>query len=633
MRVSLVAISGPHEGEVFVLAPGRSTVGRHSENDIRILGPSVSRQHCDIEVQGEKCHVRDLDSRHGTFVNHQPVAASRLAQGDLLTVCDTTFRLLLGDEAIAQAEPLWLDQDDLATKNTRVEPVVGEEIYTPSGELLAGVSDARSSSALSALLRLPLESAEVRNLEAVGRKILPLILETVPAERAVLLLPENGLSEFETVYAFRAAEWKGELSRTVTTRSVSERVALLWNRGGDAGELAAASIETAGIWSVLAVPLPSADGEPPAILYLDSRRPEIRFDEAHLHVAMAFAGLLAPLLACLRYQEWLDDERLRLQAGTLQHDMVGQSAAMEQVLGIIARVAATDSTALIGGESGTGKELAARAIHRSSDRANRPFVAINCAALSETLLESELFGHERGAFTGADRRKIGKVETSDTGTLFLDEVGELPLLLQAKLLRFLQEREFERVGGTRPIRVDVRLVAATNRDLAAAVRKGAFREDLYHRLNVISVLLPPLRERSGDIPLLAAHFAAQHCARLKRTVMGFTRQAHSLMKRYHWPGNVRELANAVERAVVLGDGELIRPEDLPESLLETDDSVKVGRYHDVLRETKKKVILGAMREASGRYTEAARILGLNSNYLHRLMRNLQLKPDLDKTGL
>ncbi len=349
--------------------------------------------------------------------------------------------------------------------------------------------------------------------------------------------------------------------------------------------------------------------------------------------AAAFAGLLAPLLATPRYQEELADKRIRPPTGSLQHNMVGQSAAMEHLLGIIARVAATDSTALIGGESGTGKELAARAIHRSSARAQRPFVAINCAALSETLFVSELFGHERGAFTSADRRKIGKVEIADRGTLFLDEVGELPLVLQAMLLRFLEERKFERVGGTRPISVDVRLVAATNRDLAMAVRKGDFREDLHHRLNVIAIQLPPLRERAGDIPLLASHFAARHCARLQRPVIGFTRQARTLMKRYPWPGNVRELANAVERAVVLGDGQLIRAEDLPESLLETGDRVRVGRYHDVLRETKKRVILGAMREANGRYTEAARILGLNSNYLHRLVGTLELKIDLEKCSL
>ena len=282
---------------------------------------------------------------------------------------------------------------------------------------------------------------------------------------------------------------------------------------------------------------------------------------------------------------------------------------------------------LIRGESGTGKELVARAIHRNSSRANKPCVAINCAALAENLLESELFGHEKGAFTGAIAQKKGKLEIAEGGTVFLDEIGELAPLLQAKLLRVLQEREFERVGGTRTIKLDVRLMTATNRDLDEEVKKGRFREDLFYRLNVVSLRMPPLRERREDIPLLASYFASKYAQRSGRPVLGITPEARTCLTNYDWPGNVRELENAIERAVVLGSSELILPEDLPESVLDKAAPAEAGRaaFHDSVREMKKQLIINAVDQANGNYTEAARLLDLHPNYLHRLIRNLNIK--------
>jgi transcriptional regulator with GAF, ATPase, and Fis domain len=308
--------------------------------------------------------------------------------------------------------------------------------------------------------------------------------------------------------------------------------------------------------------------------------------------------------------------------------MVGESACMKELSRLLARVAPTDSTVLLCGESGTGKEVAARAIHRNSRRSRRPFVPINCAVLSETLIESDLFGHERGSFTGAVERKTGKIEAAEGGTLFLDEVGELPVATQAKLLRVLQEREYERVGGTRPLKADVRVVAATNRDLEKAMREGTFREDLFYRLNVIRLILPPLRERREDVSLLASHFAALYSRRLGRRIAGFTPEARACMQRYGWPGNVRELANAVERALVLGEGELVRPEDLPETVLEAGPVASagpVGNYHESVNAFKRRLILDALAQADGNVTKAAERLDLNPTYLHRLMRNLELK--------
>jgi Nif-specific regulatory protein len=310
--------------------------------------------------------------------------------------------------------------------------------------------------------------------------------------------------------------------------------------------------------------------------------------------------------------------------------MVGETSKMRDVYNFVSRVAAKDSTVLIHGESGTGKELVARALHRNSKRANKPFVAINCAALVDTLLESELFGHERGAFSGAIVQKKGKIEIADGGTLFLDEVGELAPVVQAKLLRVLQEREFDRVGGTRPIKVDIRLIAASNRNLDEAVKANLFRQDLLYRLNVVSVTMPPLRERREDIPLLAAHFVRKFSNDANRSVAGISPEAHALLKRYDWPGNVRELQNALERAVGLGSSDHIRPEDLPEALVETKGGTPSDllRYHDAVNALKRQVIVKALEQAGGSFTEAAKLLDLHPNYLHRLVRNMDLRKDL-----
>ena len=321
--------------------------------------------------------------------------------------------------------------------------------------------------------------------------------------------------------------------------------------------------------------------------------------------------------------------RAALHAETrIDHSMVGESPAMQDVYRFIAKVAPSDCTVLVRGESGTGKELAVRAMHQNSSRAGNPFVAINCAALPPNLLESELFGYERGAFTGALGQKKGKLEVANGGTVFLDEVGELDPLLQGKLLRALQEREFERVGGTQPVKVNIRLIAATNRELDQAVEAGQFRRDLYYRLNVVSVRVPALRERREDIPLLANYFISTYCRDAHRTVLGLSAGARACLLSYDWPGNVRELENAIQHALVLGSSDLILPEDLPETLLETDSAAAAGsgRYQEGVREAKRQLIVKAVEQAGGSYTEAARLLGVHPNYLHRLIRNLNLRP-------
>ncbi len=316
------------------------------------------------------------------------------------------------------------------------------------------------------------------------------------------------------------------------------------------------------------------------------------------------------------------------KSGTdLMHALVGDSPAMQGTYQFLERVAPCDSTVLIYGESGTGKELAARALHRKSRRSNKPFVAINCAAIPEGLLESELFGHERGAFTGAVGQKKGRLESANGGVVFLDEVGELAPALQVKLLRVLQEREFERVGGIAAIPLNVRLIAATNKDLGKAVKGGAFREDLYYRLNVVSLKMPPLRERREDIPTLARYFVEKFAALDRTSQKSISTGALECLKNYDWPGNVRELENAIERALVLSRSGAIEREDLPEcvlaqpTMLMSNDS----KYHVAIQTLKKNLILQAMHESQGNYSHAARKLGLHINYLHRLIRNLGIR--------
>lgn len=348
----------------------------------------------------------------------------------------------------------------------------------------------------------------------------------------------------------------------------------------------------------------------------------------HRDTLCAIATLAAAALENVRDYERLqtENEQLRERLEAAETGIVGETPLVQKLIGLIGRVAPQDASVLILGESGTGKELVARALHRLSPRASKPFVAINCAALTETLLESELFGHEKGAFTGAFGQKRGKLELAEGGTVFLDEIGELAPLLQAKLLRVLQEREFERVGGVQTMTLNVRIVAATNRELSAEVRRGIFREDLYHRLNVVALRVPALRERSGDIPTLARFFLERASARCKRRVIGISEEAERYLVAYGWPGNVRELENAIERAVVLGQSDMIQPEDLPETVLESATAAAVpGALQTSVTQTKRELILTAWRECGGDHNAAAAKLKIHPNSLRRLIRVLNLR--------
>jgi DNA-binding NtrC family response regulator len=330
------------------------------------------------------------------------------------------------------------------------------------------------------------------------------------------------------------------------------------------------------------------------------------------------AELLVKKLA--EHQELVEENlslRQRLEDRYRFENIIAKSSKMQRVIEVIKVVAKSNATVLITGESGTGKELVARAIHLQSHRRSKPFVAVSCAALPESLLESELFGHEKGSFTGAYAQKKGKFEFANGGTLFLDEVGEMSANIQVHLLRVLEEKEFTRVGGNEPIKVDVRVISATNKDLRRAIEKQEFREDLYYRLNVVNIELPPLRERKEDVPLLAQHFLNKFAQENQKEIDGFSPEATEFLLDYDWPGNVRELENAIERAIILAKGGLVTIADLPHENLSLTRSASTGKN---LKEVEKNHILNVLCEAGGNYSEAARILGITRMTLYNKAR-------------
>ncbi|QLA15913.1 sigma-54-dependent transcriptional regulator [Desulfolutivibrio sulfoxidireducens] len=359
--------------------------------------------------------------------------------------------------------------------------------------------------------------------------------------------------------------------------------------------------------------------------------------------AGAYDYLIKPLdldVLRLTMDRALDHLRLRTENRALRErlgreftssEIIGQSPPMRELLDMAAMAAPTEATVLITGESGTGKELVARAIHANSPRKNGPLVTVNCAALPETLLESELFGHEKGAFTGADRRREGRFMTADKGTIFLDEIGEMSPATQVKLLRVIQEREIERVGGDRPIGVDVRILAATNRDLKKEVAEGGFREDLYYRLNVLVLSMPPLRRRREDIPLLARHFLEKFAKKNRKTVRDFSPGAMEAFLRHDWPGNVRELENAVERGVILAIGEYLTERELPPGVAAAlaaqatlpappDAVAPPDLAGQALEDIEQRAILATLKETGGNKSEAARVLGITRATLHKKLK-------------
>jgi len=576
MEAEFIVVSGRLEGSRFALGAGEVHVGCAPTAQIRLAEPGTAWDHCVVRLRGGRHHLTDCRSGAGTYVNGMR----------------TNEHTLEHDDQVSIGETVMVYREDGAASLPD----------SPDHTLL------RACSLLFLLRAMALAESGSHRATLEGQA-LGLIADIVPAEGGAILL---GRDEEELAGAAREHAGVPDLE-ALAGRVLREGVVV-----EPARRMVALALYVHGaVAGVLATWFPAEE----ALRLAD-----------HRETLSAIGTLAAAALETVREMARLESQNalLRERLGTAQTGIVGQSGAIGKLLQMIARVAPQDTSVLVLGESGTGKELVARALHEQSPRAALPFVAINCAAITETLLESEMFGHEKGAFTGAVAQKKGKLEAAEGGTVFLDEIGELAPQLQAKLLRVLQQREFERVGGTRSIKLNVRLVAATNRDLAAEARRGTFREDLYHRLNVVALRVPPLRERAEDIPALARYFLERACARCRRRVGDIAPEAERYLVSYAWPGNVRELENAIERAVVLGESDVLLPEDLPETVLESAQLPEVpGALESSVRQTKRQSILSAWQESGGDHRLTAARLNIHPNSLRRLIRTLHLRDELE----
>ncbi len=614
MQPRLLAISGLLTGTTQPLIDGQLNIGRDKSNELRLVDTVVSRKHCRIEHVGEQFEITDLDSHNGTFVNGIPIRQKAIQHGDTIRIGKSELVFLTHEGQFSAASKAQLSDRRFPSELSTIH--VANTAEFPG----LGVGVGRMARDLAALFKISTAINSIRDLQLLQQRLLQLILEVIPADDAAVVLltdPDEDAYSICTCSRDGGANPPVEIRRELVNRAIWERATVLTNTAS----------ESQTTKNVLCMPLVAVE-RTIGVVYLTSPPGPATIREDHVH----FLDLVSRI-AAVTIENVLALDALRSENRHLKDELspnktlVGESGQIRRVEEFIVRVAQSDSTVLIRGESGTGKEVVARALHQNSPRRDRPFIAINCAAIPETLLESELFGHEKGAFTGAVSLRKGRLEASGDGTLFLDEIGELAPPMQAKLLRVLQQREFERVGGVHPVPFKARVLAATNKNLEQAIKSGDFRQDLYYRLNVVSITVPPLREHRDDVPLLALYFAAKYAEKSKRPFKGISQEARALLIGYSWPGNVRELENAIEHAIVLGMTDEILPEDLPESLLEEQSAGLPGaRYHETLNETKKELIRSSMREANGNVPAAARVLGIHPKYLHRLIRSLNLKP-------
>ena len=565
--VEIVVLSGPLTGNRYSLADNDFVIGASASCSLQLSDPGIAHHHCAIRRARSGWHLIELSPGRGAFVNGLRTASQELHDGDQIEI----------------------GQTDLVF---RARQLNATETSTPPPLLRA--------CSILILFRALASASQEAAIAVLEEQIISLIGDLLPIRGGMILLGDGEASLGKEA---RRRGMDGDMIRKLACEGLVS----------DAEQM------------LIAVPVYARQQLAGAIQVSIGRYEAERAPEVLSAVSVLAGAAIENVreIEALRNQNTLLSEQIhRGESG-----LIGESAAMRSLRGAIERLAPRDTTVLILGESGTGKELVARALHRQSARAAGPFVAVNCAALTEHLLESELFGHEKGAFTGAVAQKKGKLELAQGGTVFLDEIGELALSLQAKFLRVLQEHEFDRVGGTRTLRLDVRLIAATNRDLAGEVRKGMFREDLFHRLNVVALHTAPLRERSEDILPLARHFLQLASARHRRAISHFSPEAEVLLHFYQWPGNVRELENAVERAAVLGSFETVLPEDLPDAVRGVAEigEVSAAPLERCVGEAKRETVMRAWREAAGDYKTAAAILEMHPNSLLRLIRKLGLR--------
>ncbi len=661
MLAYLVIREGSKWTDVFRLVPGESVrIGRAPTNQIVIKDDRCSRAHAEVFFSQGEWILRDLASRNGTAVGDKVVERDYpLTPGDIIRIGrsqlvfvhdlsrafpDTGSLTRIGENVmedetydgvnvLTEAEPTTITHRRFSTKF--FEPIEPDESGIP-----------KVGRAATKLCRLAFELAKCPDLETMAKLALDGLFEGTQIDAgAVLLFPKDGESP-QTVEQLHVTASRSDTD--IRYHRISPFLAATVLREGEAvlarnilgdstlgtrdskGEIHATSVMCAPIRRNLRVF---------GLIHLYSTNPDRVPDPDDLEFTLAVADTVAVAIENLNQRQALaenldqilgENQELRQKLG-VQSEIVGKSAVIRQITEQIAKAAPSKATVLIRGESGVGKELVARAVHFSSPRAKNVFICLNCAALTESLLESELFGHEKGAFTGATDRKIGKFEAAHTGTLMLDEIGEMSPHLQAKFLRVLEGHPFERVGGSEPIKVDVRVIAATNRDLEREVERGNFRRDLYFRLRVVEINVPGLRKRPEDISVLANYFLERFKAETGRKIRGFTQEAMDQMIRYRWPGNVRELKNVVERAIVLCEKDTIDTGDLMLSKLATagettETSTPSNEYSPLsLADLERRHIQATLEATGWNKSQSASILGIERSTLDRKIRRYNIK--------
>lgn len=661
----LVIREGSKWTDVFRLTPGRTvTIGRAATNEIVIKDERCSRNHAEVFLTGGCWTVRDLDSRNGTVVSGKPI------QGDYALTAGEVVRIAHCQLAFVYDLSKAFDEESEFSGRSPEETVVGT--------VVAGISDSyildsfepttithrrgqtkflrrqehvdpvvpKVGRAATQLCRLAFELANQVDINAVANLALDGLFEGTHVDAgAVLLTPRELLETVESdVLEIVASRTDVETSY----HRVSDFLVSMVLKDGEAvlarnieGDSTLGTRDSKGDYhTTSAICAPIRQGSNAfGLVHLYCTDSAKTLDADDLEFTLAVAENVALALKNLGRQRELTENLSQTRSEILQlrkrlgaeSEIIGSSQLILQVQENIAQVAPSRATILIRGESGVGKELVARGVHFSSPRKKGPFVCLNCAALTESLLESELFGHERGAFTGATNRKIGKFEAADQGTLMLDEIGEMSQSIQTKFLRVLEGHPFERVGGSRAIKVDVRVIAATNRDLEKAVTEGDFRRDLYFRLHVVEILVPPLRKRPDDIIELASHFLERFSEETGRKIRGFTPQALEAVQHYRWPGNVRELKNVIERGVLLTQSEYLDVSDLTLSNLATASEsgeylIARNVYEPLpLSEVERRHIDATLKSTSWNKSKAAEILGIERSTLDRKIRRYELK--------
>ena len=578
--VIVISRGAARQNVVELPCTGSVTIGRAPSCKVLVDDNKCSRQHCELLFRNGSWYVRDLDSRNGVFVDNERVNLEyRLEFGDSFIIGDHTIQLL-------QALPA----DDVESGESGDFRIINRRTGTRYDTVgLARLEKRREGS--TDLFRFARLIAVAAEPETLSQNVLEgLCNQTGASAGGVLIIPNLECKSQDDLHlaAVMGSIQGGNLSSYLTGVAFTDRDAILAHDISEHSALSKQdSLQDIAAQSAICAPI-RHQGQILGVIHLysfDASEPMRQDDlEFVLAVADQMGDQLHVILERTQLEEGMDrikrvNDELRDQLAS-ENELVGNSPSLNELRKFIGRVAPTDALVLIRGESGVGKELVARAVHFNSNRKDAPFVCVNCAALTESLLESELFGHEKGAFTGATTRRAGKFEQADGGTLFLDEIGEMSPEIQAKFLRVLEGQPFERVGGVQPISVNVRVVTATNRDLEAAVREGNFRRDLFYRLQVIEVQVPPLREHAHDIAPIAQHFVKRFASRSGLKIRGFNTAAIEKLQAHSWPGNVRELRNVVERAVILGDGEVLGPDDIVLSKLDLEVNVPKPEYQD-----------------------------------------------------